>query len=77
MRYRWIPIIQKDRPPKGSTPCFPGQRVVLGVSLAPFYAIMLPRNASHSRKSPESSHVAHVERIAFPERALLELWLQT
>jgi hypothetical protein len=37
---------------------------------------MLPRNASHFRKSPKLSHVAHVERIAFPERALLELWLQ-
>jgi hypothetical protein len=40
------------------------------------YAIMLPRNASHFRKSPKLSHVAYVERIAFPERALLELWLQ-
>jgi hypothetical protein len=26
--------------------------------------------------SPKLSHVAHVERIAFPERAILELWLQ-
>lgn len=37
---------------------------------------MLPRNASHSRESPKLPHVAHVERIAFPERALLESWLQ-
>ena len=36
----------------------------------PLYTIMLPRNASHSRKSPKLPHVAHTQRIAFPERAM-------
>jgi hypothetical protein len=37
---------------------------------------VLPGNASHSRKSPRLPHIAYLERIAFPERALLESWLQ-
>jgi hypothetical protein len=40
------------------------------------YAVMLPWNALHSPKSPKMPHVAHLERIAFPKRALLESWLQ-
>jgi hypothetical protein len=40
------------------------------------YAIMLPWNASHSRRSPKSPHVAHSECIASPKCAYLKLWLQ-
>lgn len=36
---------------------------------------MLPRNPLQSRKSPKFTHVAHLNRIAFVERALLEWWL--
>jgi hypothetical protein len=40
------------------------------------YAIMLPWNASHSRRSPKSPHVAHSICIASPKCAYLKLWLQ-
>jgi hypothetical protein len=37
-----------------------------------YYAVMLLRNASHSLESPKLPHDAHLERVAFPGRALLE-----
>lgn len=38
-------------------------------------AVMLPLNASHSRKTTKLPYVAHLECVAFPSRVLLELWL--
>jgi hypothetical protein len=40
------------------------------------YAVMLLWNATRSHKSPRLLHIAHLERVAFPEHANLELWLQ-
>ena len=41
-------------------------------NLTDAYAVMLPRNASLSCKLSKLPRIAPVERIAFPERALLE-----
>lgn len=40
------------------------------------YAVMLPWNTTHFRKTPKSPRVAHFNCVASPERALLELWPQ-
>jgi hypothetical protein len=40
------------------------------------YAVLLLWYASHFGRSTKLPHVAHRKRIASPERALLELWLQ-
>jgi hypothetical protein len=39
------------------------------------YAVMHFRNASHPRKLPKLAHVAHLERVAFPDCANLGQWL--
>ncbi|KAM0718342.1 hypothetical protein Q7P37_006674 [Cladosporium fusiforme] len=46
-----------------------------GLGFTP-YAVMLLWNASHSRESPKSPRVAHMECVAFLACAYLDLWLQ-
>jgi hypothetical protein len=58
-----------------TTPCLVGRQHLSPVSAAladlllqPYcYAVMLPRTASHSRKTPKSPRVAHLKCIAFPD----------